>query len=193
MAKSRERILTAAKSCFTQHGYQATNVSLVSRYADISRVTIHKQFGSKQDLLRAVINEHFDQENALSEVLVERDIDCWSKIHCLLQTWATPLFTDIEQDLIRNELLFAANKYCDDLLFEHRQKNTRYIATVLERALAANHIQLEAVDLSTVQFAELIELNFKGLLRAQNTGAIDTLIERNIGVYRQATLVTNCN
>ncbi|NMP17761.1 TetR/AcrR family transcriptional regulator [Thalassotalea sp. Y01] len=189
MPKSRQTILNAAKTCFLQHGYQATNVSMISRYADISRVTIHKQFGSKEDLFRAVIEEHCHMENMLSDELLAQDSSCWQKLAQLLKAWANPLFNDIEQELIRNELLFAGRKYCEDLIIKHRNDNIAQISALLNDAVQGDEIQLQSLQMTITEFAELIEINFKGLFMAHNQAPIDLLIDNNIRLYARATKI----
>lgn len=59
-ARSRELILDAAERLFADHGYQATSLSEVGRLAGLSRATPSYFFGSKAELLRAVLERCFE-------------------------------------------------------------------------------------------------------------------------------------
>ena len=70
--------------CFFQHGYGAANISMVSRYVGISRVTIHKQFKSKELLFRAVVEQHFQQNNLLLDEYKLSEEDFWLETQALI-------------------------------------------------------------------------------------------------------------
>lgn len=59
--RSRELILDAAERLFAEHGYAGTRLSDVGRAAGLSRATPGYFFGSKADLLRAVLERCFEE------------------------------------------------------------------------------------------------------------------------------------
>ena len=60
-ARSREDILDAAERLFAQRGYEGTSLSDVGRAAGLSRATPGYFFGSKADLLGAVLERCFEE------------------------------------------------------------------------------------------------------------------------------------
>lgn len=52
--RSREAVLDAASRQFLDHGYASTTVAAIAREAQVSVETIHKQFGGKSGLVRAL-------------------------------------------------------------------------------------------------------------------------------------------
>ncbi|HSQ62228.1 MAG TPA: helix-turn-helix domain-containing protein [Polyangiaceae bacterium] len=52
--KTREAILDVAKSAFLSRGYAATTLASIAREAGVSVETIHKAFGGKTGLVRAI-------------------------------------------------------------------------------------------------------------------------------------------
>lgn len=54
-AKTRERILDAALSCYRETGVAATSLQAVGRRADVSAATVLNHFGSADELARTVI------------------------------------------------------------------------------------------------------------------------------------------
>ena len=59
--KTRKAILSASLELFAKHGYSATTADEIARKAGISKGLIFTHFGKKQDILFAILDEHFDR------------------------------------------------------------------------------------------------------------------------------------
>jgi len=55
-ARTRERIMQAAADLFRAQGYEAS-MDAIATAADVSKQTLYNQFGSKEDLFKAIITE----------------------------------------------------------------------------------------------------------------------------------------
>jgi AcrR family transcriptional regulator len=53
---TRTAIIAAASALFVEHGYAATSIAAVAQHAGISAESVYVIFGSKRDLLRAVMD-----------------------------------------------------------------------------------------------------------------------------------------
>jgi AcrR family transcriptional regulator len=53
---TKERILDAAERLFAAHGFAGTSLRAVTREAGVNLAAIHYHFGTKEDLLRAVLS-----------------------------------------------------------------------------------------------------------------------------------------
>ena len=116
MPSTTDKILNAAMDCFFQHGYDTANISMVSRYAGISRVTIHKQFKSKELLFRAVVEKHFQQHNILISVYSKSEINFWQETKVLTIQRCEGLFNHVSSSLVRANLIHAGQAFCKDLI-----------------------------------------------------------------------------
>lgn len=56
-ARKRATILSAGQALFLKHGYQGTSVDQIAAEAEVSKQTVYKHFGDKQELLLAIVNE----------------------------------------------------------------------------------------------------------------------------------------
>jgi TetR/AcrR family transcriptional repressor of mexJK operon len=56
-ARKRATILSAGQSLFLAHGFQGTSVDQIAASAEVSKQTVYKHFGDKQELLLAIVNE----------------------------------------------------------------------------------------------------------------------------------------
>ncbi|MGO4445442.1 TetR/AcrR family transcriptional regulator [Mycobacterium sp. 2YAF39] len=59
-ARKRATILSAGQSLFLANGYQGTSVDQIAASAEVSKQTVYKHFGDKQELLLAIVNEALD-------------------------------------------------------------------------------------------------------------------------------------
>jgi len=60
---TKERILDAAEELFAEHGVEATSIRSVISLAEVNLAAIHYHFGSKEELLRAVVARRIDPLN----------------------------------------------------------------------------------------------------------------------------------
>ncbi|PJK09334.1 hypothetical protein CO614_06910 [Lysobacteraceae bacterium NML120232] len=51
----RERILSAAEHCFTEHGFHAASMAQIAKTADISTGLIYRYFSSKSELIHGIV------------------------------------------------------------------------------------------------------------------------------------------
>lgn len=57
MESNRRRIIQAAGELFAEDGFHGVSLEEVARQAGVGRKTIYNQFGSKRDLLQAVVDD----------------------------------------------------------------------------------------------------------------------------------------
>ncbi|HKP39747.1 TetR/AcrR family transcriptional regulator [Mycobacterium sp.] len=55
-ALKRQTILSAGRDLFLSNGYQGTSVDQIAASAEVSKQTVYKHFGDKQELLLAIVN-----------------------------------------------------------------------------------------------------------------------------------------
>lgn len=53
---TRARVVTAARSLFIERGYASTSIEAVAEVADVAPATVYRLFGSKRELLKAIID-----------------------------------------------------------------------------------------------------------------------------------------
>jgi TetR/AcrR family transcriptional repressor of mexJK operon len=63
-ARKRATILSAGRSLFLTNGYQGTSVDQIAASAEVSKQTVYKHFGDKQELLLAIVNEALESSVA---------------------------------------------------------------------------------------------------------------------------------
>lgn len=61
---TRRRILDAAMELFTEHGYESSTIASIAREAGVAVQTVYFAFGSKQRILRDLIDSHLPCDDA---------------------------------------------------------------------------------------------------------------------------------
>ena len=59
-ARKRQTILSAGQALFLDGGYQGTSVDQIAARASVSKQTVYKHFGDKQELLFAIVTDALD-------------------------------------------------------------------------------------------------------------------------------------
>ncbi|WP_448212160.1 TetR/AcrR family transcriptional regulator [Colwellia sp. MEBiC06753] len=151
------KIITAAKECFFQHGFSAANVSLISRYAGISRATIYKNFNSKEAIFRAVVSHHFQQYKSSLAAYAASEKAFWLETESLILSRCADLFDGIPNQLIRSELKHVGQSCCEDIIQTEQKKVQSAIKTRLQKEIVLGTISLENLGITIDEFAQLLE------------------------------------
>ncbi|MBD1391175.1 TetR/AcrR family transcriptional regulator [Neiella sp. HB171785] len=186
MLASTETILKAARQCFFQHGYTTSSIAMISRYADISRVTIHKQFGSKEQLFRAFLkHEHESQYSKLAGYIT--DYDCiWQQLEVMLLDWGRPLFEEITDKLVLSDLVRTASDHCQDIFDSHSAVITDFVVSALAEAEKKSQISFAQQSLTPREFAETLVVTAKAIFSISPLTDGKQAVLNNLAIYRAA-------
>jgi len=77
---SRERSRKAAKSLFSQKGYESTSISEIARLARTSESQVIHHFGGKAGLLRAVLEDAWEQINRAIRLAITKSPSSLDKL-----------------------------------------------------------------------------------------------------------------
>jgi AcrR family transcriptional regulator len=83
----RERLVSAAADLVHQHGLEGLTLARVAEAADVPVGNVYYYFKTRDDLIRAVVDERVCEVSALLEVLSERRTPR-SRLKALAQSWA---------------------------------------------------------------------------------------------------------
>jgi AcrR family transcriptional regulator len=92
----RERYLNAAEACYTRFGLAKTTVEDVAQAAGVSRATVYREFGNRDELLLAVVAREAGRVAAEAELHLRRfdDVGSWiveGMLFCLGEIPRRPL------------------------------------------------------------------------------------------------------
>ena len=173
-SSTRQRLVNAALDLFSSQGFTETTTRQIAELAQVNEVTLFRQFGSKQGLLLAVI-EDSAVFTRLGEALREQ-VNQTSNLDQALKTYVCDRLQVLEQipELLRS-VVGEAGRYT----IENRralgrgvalanQEIARYLATVIEREQLNARIPAE-------KLASLLNVMLFGYLVIELTSEFHTL------------------
>ena len=148
--RKRRAILAAGQQLFLSQGFQGTTVDQIAALAQVSKQTVYKQFGDKEDLLFAIVSAAL--ENAAAPVI--------ERIVALANT------TDLEGDLIE-----LAVEYLHTVLAEPVTRLRRLVIAEAHRLPRLADLYYQRAPASTLEALTRTfgRLHDRGLLRVSET------------------------
>lgn len=185
-------IIQAARRVFITHGYKRTNMSLISKEAGFSRVTIHKHLKNKDDAFRKSIECILAESRIACGPIMEQakiDLPCWLAVETLLKFWVTPTFEEVADNLILQELKYYAQEIAHDLYHDAYADLEAMLEEVLVIAEKAHTITLEPLNLDAAKVAGLIVASASGLRTRFGEADMQKTTQQLIHVFQQATQI----
>jgi TetR/AcrR family transcriptional regulator, mexJK operon transcriptional repressor len=116
-AELRERLLDAAKAVFVKEGFGAARVEEIAALAGVSKTTVYRQFGTKEELFRTTIWRNMLDLRGQIEQLLDANRDFSSNLSVLIESlvehMARPETTQISRVVIGESNRFpdVANRF----------------------------------------------------------------------------------
>ncbi|MGU3399918.1 TetR/AcrR family transcriptional regulator [Brucellaceae bacterium D45D] len=92
---SREAIILAARKLFLKRGYDGVNLDAIAKKASVSRQTLYNNFGSKEAIFRAMLNDHWMRIRAGVDGELSAVIDP-NAVEEMLRTFAQRMMSFVE-------------------------------------------------------------------------------------------------
>lgn len=161
--KTEERVIAGARQCFFQHGYKASNMTLISEHAGFSRATVHKYLKNKDDAFRKVVHQFQLQANNDCKPILAEQLACWKTIELIMQTWLKPTFDEVSNQVILNDLKYHVQHVAQDIFSQARKDIEKMLSDVLTKAQQQDEISLERINVEPKKLATLILASLDGL------------------------------
>ena len=134
-AESKSALISSARHLFAEHGYFQCKVSDIARAAGMSQGNVYWYFSSKEDLLKAVLNESFESLGFLLEEASALPNTSLEKLDYLLDQYIS--FSRDHGDFVRIFISILAHggvALMQELGFDTPQIGLRYhqaVSTIL--------------------------------------------------------------
>jgi AcrR family transcriptional regulator len=93
-AQTRERLLAAAASVYARSGVSGATLDDVAAEAGFTKGAVYSQFGSKENLLVALLHEHLAQQTAEQIAIFDREQPTWTRPQVGSAHWMESLADD---------------------------------------------------------------------------------------------------
>ncbi len=144
MDSSRNRILRAAAEVYTEAGFKGTTTRRIAEVAEVNEITLFRQFGNKDALVKAALMELYQQEHP---VMLGEPVDPPSELynwaHATVHHWheARHLIFRVMGDLLEYPAL--APDVCREPA-AHHERLSAYLRRMQERGLTSHEFVPEA-------------------------------------------------
>ena len=128
-AARKKRILDAAARVFARKGYQRATTKEIADEADVGEGTIYSYFGSKRDLLLALVSSMSESLLTPPQEIPPDDFES------LLSSFLRDRLTLTEQNFDLTRVLLYEARFDDDLRREYVENVLRKMATRLEERM----------------------------------------------------------
>jgi AcrR family transcriptional regulator len=137
--RNRERVLTAAREVFAEHGREA-QMDDVARRAAVGVGTVYRHFPTKEALIDALVAEAFGRLVAVAKEQAQRDDDPWDALVTTLWAGAEIMAGDRAVSAILSEVYGPVNV---DLDLQLQMTETTTI--LIDRARAAGALREDVI------------------------------------------------
>lgn len=159
--RNHDKVLAAAAAAFAESGLEA-QVEDIARRAGVGVGTVYRHFPTKDALVEALAEQHFERLAAIAEAALEEQGDAWQIFAATIWSAARAAAGDIAWCEIlggRPSAVQAATR--------GRERLSAAMATLIDRAQRAGAMRSDA----TVEDVKTIMCGFGHVAAAQRAGA----------------------
>ncbi len=183
---TQQQILDGAKKCFFQHGYKASNMSLISQYAGFSRVTLHKYFKNKDLVFRAVCHEYQARCHEACLPILDAQLNCWEGIAQSLGAWSKSIFESVSDRLVYKDLHYYAQQVAEDIFLDAHLKLESVLCQIINQGEKNGELDLQKLQLSNIQLAKILIATINGINSNMAPELIKLTTKQALNIFRLA-------
>lgn len=157
-AKTKERLLDAALTLFSQQGYAATGIRDILQEAGVTQPTLYHHFADKASLLQALIGRHYGESQEQLAGIVAREETISGK----LSAFALTSFEYCNRDPRVPRLMFQTYfgptvPEIDGVLDKLTEKRFRLVVRLMEDAIAAGELSPSDPEFLALSFCSMVD------------------------------------
>ena len=157
-AKTKERLLDAALTLFSQQGYAATGIRDILQEAGVTQPTLYHHFADKASLLQALIERHYGASQEQLAEIVANEVTVSGK----LLAFANTSFEYCNKDPRVPRLMFQTYfgptvPEIDGVLDKLTEKRFRLVVEVMEQAIEAGELSPADPAFLALSFCSMVD------------------------------------
>lgn len=164
---TRDAILEAALTCFSNYGFKKTTVEDIATEAGVSRPTLYAYFKNKKAILRTISERIHSNTLESIEAQLQSGAPLAKKLEESFWAWSEPFMGTLFGTPHGAELIGATSSLASDISDNARESFVSLLATELEKRFTDGQLDLTLVDLNAERAAEFLVLALNGLSRGE--------------------------
>lgn len=179
---TRTALIEAAADLFAQKGFHATSLEEIAQAAGFTRGAIYKNFGSKEDILIAVVDWTIERQlAAYADALENAEASSSDRVAAAAEVWARVFQRDRNLTLLELELRLHAlrnEEFRPRLAEWERHQSDRVAKFIAQQCRSAGlKLTVRPEDLSSIALAAVEGLSQAASIRSDDAARSNRLIE----------------
>ena len=134
----KEHLLDVAERVFGELGYDGASTRLLAQEAGVNMAMLNYYFGSKDGLLKAVVERRMASTKRTFEEIALQNTSCWSKIEQVVQLYVGRVATSkyFHKIIFREiSVLRSGGSEVTDFVLENLYANTLQVQKIMEEGI----------------------------------------------------------
>ena len=179
----RDQILTAARKCFIERGYESTRMQDISRESGLSKGGIYFHFDSKMQVFDSLVDEEYEKSMSMLEEMSSGPATASAKLGLMAQSYLSAFSTQTARAnffIVMSEVALREESVKEKLL-KLQEVYITVLAGFFEDGIAAGELRSVPPRAAAIFVKSLLD-GLEGNIALGLDLELETLIPAGVGV-----------
>ncbi|MBC3540290.1 TetR/AcrR family transcriptional regulator [Rufibacter sediminis] len=146
----KEHLVEVAERVFGELGYEGASTRLLAQEAGVNMAMLNYYFGSKDGLLKAVVERRILLMRKGFEEIAQKDASCWEKLDQVVQLYVSRVATSkyFHKILFREISVMRTGSEVTEFVIDHIYGNTLHVQQIIEEGIKKGEFRAVDVEMT---------------------------------------------
>ena len=157
-AQTRERLLNASLTLFSQRGYAATGVRDILQAAGVTQPTLYHHFADKASLLQTLIERHYGESQQRLEEIITGEATAVSKLRAFVTSSFEHCCVDPRVPRLMFQTYYGPTvPEIDGVLDKLTEKRFRLVVGIMEHGIRSGELADSNAEFLALTFCSMVD------------------------------------
>ena len=157
-AQTRERLLNASLTLFSQRGYAATGVRDILQAAGVTQPTLYHHFADKASLLQTLIERHYGESQQRLEEIITGEATAVSKLRAFVTSSFEYCCVDPRVPRLMFQTYYGPTvPEIDGVLDKLTEKRFRLVVGIMEHGIRSGELADSNAEFLALTFCSMVD------------------------------------
>lgn len=157
-AQTRERLLDAALTLFSQRGYAATGIRDILQTAGVTQPTLYHHFADKASLLQTLIERHYGESQQQLEEIIAGEASTAGKLFAFVTSSFQHCAADPRVPRLMFQTYFGPTvPEIDGILDKLTEKRFRLVVGIMEKGMRSGELAASNAEFLALAFCSMVD------------------------------------
>jgi AcrR family transcriptional regulator len=157
-AQTRERLLDAALTLFSQRGYAATGIRDILQTAGVTQPTLYHHFADKASLLQTLIERHYGESQQQLEEIIAGEASTAGKLLAFVTSSFQHCCADPRVPRLMFQTYFGPTvPEIDGVLDKLTEKRFRLVVGIMEKGMRSGELVASNAEFLALAFCSMVD------------------------------------